>query len=149
MPANLTSQQAADIAFIGLTVYRESRNQTSLAKLAVAFTIMERVKKRTWFGHDVQAVLFRKWQYSSLTAPNDPQLAVWPANSQETAWIDCLTAAWQAYLGTVANPIPDADSYFSDDITAPDWAKPEDFIAQIGRLRFFNVDRDFEAEKIA
>lgn len=137
-------QKKADVVFMALTIYREGRGESLEAQIAIGFSIMNRVSKPSWWGSDVQSVLFKKWQYSSLTSPNDPQLVIWPAKSSEASWISCLTAADIAYNKTGANPVPGADSYFDDSIKAPYWAKSEMFVKKIGRLNFYNIDQDHE-----
>lgn len=87
-------------------------------------------------------VLFKKWQYSSLTDPKDPQLTTWPKD--DTVWGHCLYVADGVLNGVFSNPVPGADSYFDLSIPAPAWATPEMFVKQIGKLRFYNVDRDVE-----
>jgi len=46
--------------------------------------------------------------------------------------------------GMSENPAPGADSYFDDSISPPKWATLETFVRKIGRLSFYNVDRDTE-----
>ena len=140
------AQKCADLAFLALTVWREARGESSVAKLAVAYSILDRVTHPTWWGRDVQSVVFKRWQYSSLTAPNDPQLVTWPLDSSDLAWIDCLLQATAALANTSPNPAPMADSYFDESIAPPAWAQPKMFVRQIGRLKFYNLNRDHEAE---
>jgi spore germination cell wall hydrolase CwlJ-like protein len=46
--------------------------------------------------------------------------------------------------GTLPNPVPGADSYYDTSIKAPVWATDDKFVRQIGRLRFYNLQADFE-----
>jgi spore germination cell wall hydrolase CwlJ-like protein len=64
-------------------------------------------------------------------------------------WIECLQAASNAVDGIAdkrasENPVPGADGYYDISISPPKWATPETFVKQIGKLRFYNLDRDFE-----
>jgi N-acetylmuramoyl-L-alanine amidase len=140
----MTPQQSADLTFMALVVWRESRGESLVAKIAVAYTVLDRVAKPTWWGHDVMSVIFKKWQYSSMTAPHDPQLTAWPVTGDQ-AWLDSLQAAGEAIAGSTPNPAPSADSYFDVSIPAPAWATPAMFVKAIGRLRFYNVNMDTEA----
>lgn len=134
--------KASDTVFMALTIWREARGEPQDGQVAVAHSILNRVKKPSWWGKSVMEVLFKKWQYSSLTDPKDRQLTTWPKD--DTVWGQCLFVADQVLSGNFSNPVPGADSYYDLSISAPKWATPEMFVKQIGRLRFFNVDKDTE-----
>jgi N-acetylmuramoyl-L-alanine amidase len=137
-------QREADLVFLALTVWRESRGESRECQLAVAYSILNRVARPTWWGNDICSVVFSRLQYSSMTCPRDPQLTTWPAHSQEGAWKQCLDVANSAISLQDNNPVPGADSYHDVSIQAPKWARPDRFVRQIGRIRFFNIDMDFE-----
>jgi N-acetylmuramoyl-L-alanine amidase len=99
------------------------------------------VARPKWWGSDVSTVVAKKWQYSSMTAPGDPQLIKWPT-SADPEWSQCLQVAIDALDGRLVPTCPGADSYFDVSIPAPAWAKPEMFVAKIGRLSFYNTDGD-------
>ena len=126
---------------LGLCVWREARSESDECRAGVAYSVLSRVQRPTWWGNSVLSVLARKWQYSSMTAPGDPQLTTWPTDA-ETSWWECLEIACAVMDGEVENPVPGADSYHDVSIRSPRWARPEMFVRQIGRLRFFDVDRD-------
>lgn len=138
-------QECADIGFLGLTVWREARGESLDAKLAVAYSIMDRVEHPSWWGDSVLQVVGKRLQYSSMTAHGDPNLTAWPVDS-DASWQESLLAASTAYSKTQPNPAPNADSYFDVSIAPPAWAKPQMFVKQIGRLRFYDLNRDFEKE---
>jgi N-acetylmuramoyl-L-alanine amidase len=140
-------QPTADRTFLALDGWREARGELREARVAVMYTVMQRVKLRKWYGTDVMSVLFKKWQYSSLTNPKDPQLTTWPASDDEV-WQECLFDAEQVLTSKVPNPAIGADSYFDDSIAPPAWAKPTDLLVTIGRLSFYDLNRDFEAESM-
>ena len=135
-------QDYAEITFMALCIWREARGESMVGKAAVAHSIMNRVRRPKWWGRTVMEVLFKKWQYSSLTDPNDPQLTKWPAN--DALWRECMTIAHDVYYGLMDNPSPSSDSYHDVSIPSPKWATPEMFVTQIGRLKFYNVDGDYE-----
>lgn len=134
--------KASDIVFLALVIWREARGESQDAQIAVAHTILNRVRRPSWWGRSVMEVLFKKWQYSSMTDPKDPQLTTWPKD--DTVWRQCLFVAQEAMEGRFSNPVPGADSYHDISIAAPKWATDEMFVRQIGKLRFFNVDLDTE-----
>lgn len=141
----MTPQQSADLAFMALVLWREARGESLLAKVAVACSVMNRVWKPCWWGTDVASVLFKKWQYSSVTDPHDPQLTTWPRTADQS-WQECLTVADGVLAGRMLNPVKGADSYHDTSISPPKWATPESFVAQIGNLLFYDTDHDHEAE---
>ena len=141
------AQYWANVVFLALTVWREARGESYTCKLAVAFSILERVHHPKWWGNDVMSVCFKRFQYSSMTNAGDPNLVAWP-QAADPNWNDSILTAIAAISGTPTNPAPAADSYFDISISPPSWAKPVDFVIQIGRLRFYNLDRDFEQERL-
>lgn len=142
----MTHQQISDITFAALTIWREARGEMHLTKIAVMFSILNRVYRPCWWGTDVTSVLFKKWQYSSLTDPRDKQLTTWP-KSDDPTWQECLEIACGVICGdtTFLNPVPGADSYYDDSISAPAWTTKARFVKKIGRISFYDVDLDYEA----
>ena len=128
---------------LALLVWREARGESRAARVAVAGTVLNRVRRPSWWGDSILSVVFKKWQYSSLTDPHDPQLTTWPS-SFDQVWLECLEVAANVLDGTDHTTMPGADSYFDRSIPAPAWATPNIYVGQIGRLRFYNVDRDYE-----
>lgn len=137
-------QLAVAIVFLALTAWRESSGEPSLAKAAVICSILNRVDRPKWWGRSVLSVVVKKWQYSAMTAPGDPNLVRWPADN-DPSWKECLALAQQAIEGHLPNPVPGADSYYDVSIEAPDWTAGARFVRQIARIRFYDVDHDYEA----
>jgi N-acetylmuramoyl-L-alanine amidase len=135
--------ESCEVTVLALLVWREARGESRAAKVAVAATVLNRVKRPTWWGSTVLSVCFKKWQYSSLTDPHDPQLTTWPSVF-DGSWIECLQVAQNVLHGAERTTMPGADSYFDESIAAPPWATPETCVGRIGRLKFYNVDRDHE-----
>lgn len=133
----MTTHDIGNIGMLALLLWRECRGESSLVKLIVAYSVVERVKIGGWWGHNFLDVISHPLQYSSFTAPSDPQLRKWP--NDDTVWLDCLTAAQQAYTGSVANPLPGATHYHDISIDDPQWAKSAQFLGQRGRLKFYKA----------
>lgn len=141
----MNQQDYADRAFAALTVWREARGESAAAQSGVAHCIMNRVRRPSWWGRDIMSVVFKKWQFSSLTDPQDRQLTTWP-RTDDPSWTMSLNITCAVLDGTLPNPVPGADSYYDTSIQAPYWATPETFVGQFGRIRFHNLDRDIEKE---
>jgi len=136
-------EQMAEMVFLALAIWREARGEPNLGKVAVAMSLLNRVSHPGWWGDDVMSVLFKRWQYSSLTDPRDRQLVVWP-HKDDPSWQECMQIARDALEGVLENPVPGADSYHDTSIRPPAWATKDCFVRQIGRLLFYNVYRDHE-----
>jgi N-acetylmuramoyl-L-alanine amidase len=135
---NPDAQSWWNILLMGLMVWREARGESYDAKLAVAYTVITRVANKRWWGDSISAVVTKPYQYSSMTAPRDPQLTIYPQVG-DPSFAESVQAAQAAISKGAANPAPEADSYFDDSITPPSWAKPENFCAKIGRLNFYRT----------
>lgn len=130
------------VFFMALVIWREARGESFEAKIAVGYSIMNRVENPKWWGTTIVEVLRKKWQYSSVTDPNDKQLTLWP--EEDKVWSECLNAAIMVVQKIAKNPVPGADSYHDTSIAPPKWATKKNKVGQIGRLIFYNVDGDRE-----
>jgi spore germination cell wall hydrolase CwlJ-like protein len=128
---------------LALVVWREARGEGYHAQVAVAYSILNRVEKPSWWGRTLAQVIAKKWQYSSMTAPTDPQLIKFPVQP-DASFEQVMDVVEAVVTRSVGNPAPHADSYYDTSIPAPKWATDDCFVAQIGTLRFYNVDRDHE-----
>lgn len=135
-----------DLVLMTLCVWREARGETPACRLAVACSIMERVHTPGWWGHDIQSVVTKPWQYSSMTATHDTQLTRY-AVTNDLGWAACMRLVSDAINGTAANPAPGADSYYDVSIEAPKWAEGGRFVRQIGRIRFYAIGLGHEMQK--
>lgn len=140
--------QYYEITLLALTLWREARGESHEAKIAVAHTVKNRVDNPAWWGTDIISVLVKKWQYSSLTDPNDKQLTSWP-KADDNVFEECLGIAELVVRGMYNSPLKGIDSYYDDSLQGdqiPKWATehPERFVGKIGRLNFYNLDQDSE-----
>lgn len=146
----LTVQNCSDATFLALALWREARGEPEECRRAIVSCILNRVARPGWWGKSVSEVLFKKWQFSSLTDPRDPQLTTWPAHSDQS-WKECLDIAWDMLVwGNVVNTVPGADSYYDVSLDMagkpPFWIKEARFVKQIGRVKFYDVDHDYEVD---
>jgi len=129
---------------LALVIWREARGESIPCRIAVGFTVLNRVGRPSWWGRDVCDVIGKAWQYSSMTARGDVQLTTWPKLTDQT-WLESLTLAAQILAGAVSTPTPGADSYHDLSVGTPKAMATGRFCGQIGRIKFFDVDHDFEA----
>ena len=131
--------------YLAFVIWREARGEPIEVRIAVAWSILNRVAKPSWWGRDVDQVVTKAWQYSSLTDPRDPQLAkAWPL-IDDKQWRECMEIAQNVLRNAIPCPLPGADSYYDTSIPAPSWTAQARFCGQLGRIRFYDTDRDYEA----
>lgn len=135
-------------AALALTIWREARGESNAdARRGVAACIMNRVARPSWWGRTVDAVCFKKWQFSSLTDPHDVQLTTWPVATDPT-FVEAWQIAGEAIDGAFADLVPGADSYYDVSLDAagkpPAWIASARFCGQIDHIKFYDVDRDYE-----
>lgn len=146
MAAN-AAKTLCDVFYLAMVVWREARGASNAAQIAVASSVMNRVKHPGWWGDSVDAVATKKWQYSSMTDPNDKQLSRWPVVS-DPSWLSCLGVAYDVLHGGEPSLLPGADSYYDDSILAPKWATEDKFVGKIDNINFYDTDHDHEAEAL-
>lgn len=134
-----------DIWHLARVVWLEARGEPDEAKLGVAFVVLNRVHNPAWWGETIPEVVWKKWQFSSMTDPNDAQRGKMPTPDKREdwlSWLHCLRIAFNAYASDTLNPVPGADHYFDDSISPPSWAAPEKFVRKVGHLNFFDLGAD-------
>lgn len=135
--------KAWELWMLTLMVWREARGESADGIAAVVHSVLNRVAKPSWWGKNVLEVVSKKFQYSSIADPKDIQLTKWPKPGEESfAVVHEIVVG--VLSGLISNPVPTADSYYDISISAPFWATPENFVKQVGRLRFHNVDKQCE-----
>src|SRR3990172_8445425 len=90
----------ASAFMLALVGWREARGEVLPVRIAVMYSVLNRVERPAWWGRSVLEVVGKLWQYSALTAPGDPNVLEY----------------------RVANPMPGADSYHDVSIPQPGWA---------------------------
>jgi hypothetical protein len=112
----------------------------------VIWTVLNRAKARTnqghplWWGGDIVSVITHPYQYSSMTAPNDPQLRAWPAQG-DPQWESIGTEVAALTSGLVICQT-DATHYFSVPLTSPPkaWGDCSLVIGgDLGRVKFYKL----------
>lgn len=117
---------------MALLIRAEADNQPWDGQIAVAYTVVERVKSRpSRYGDTPKAVMLKPMQYSCF---NEPRF--WePFYQPHSPRFEFVRAQAVGVLaGTLANPVPGATHYYNPAIVTPYWADPKfaQFIAQIG-----------------
>ena len=146
---SFTAQEAYQFGPLPLMVWREARNQPFDAKLAVAWVARNRVFHARWWGWDYPSVILRNYkgvsQFSSFDE-DDVQSNLFP-KGHEPAFVECLSAALNAFKGTMPDPTVGATHYFDNSLDPgpgksdrrPSWALrgPLVHTVDIGAFHFF------------
>jgi hypothetical protein len=108
------------------------------AKRLVAWSIRNRVQHPSWWGVDWASVITKKWQYSSMTAPGDPNLIRWPLQT-DTSWQAAMQVADEVFEASSADPSQGSTHYFdkSLDDKPPNWVEQMTFVMDCGNFHFY------------
>lgn len=127
----------SDVELLALCVYGESRGEPYAGKCAVAHVVINRVKRKSWYGRGIKDVILKPFQFSCFNKsdPNRKKL-------QELA--DDMTLMDEQYLeiadgcidNYIPNPIEDATHYHTKDVI-PSWKDKMTFVVQIGNHLFY------------
>lgn len=126
---------AADQFMTALCLWREARGEKIDGITAVACVLRNRVNKH---NSSYYAEVIKKWQFSSITAPGDPQLVIYPQSSDSDMML-CMNLAVMVAEGNIVDPTGGATLYYDDSIKFPSsWDKSKvEPTVKIGRLNFF------------
>jgi peptidoglycan hydrolase-like protein with peptidoglycan-binding domain len=135
--ATVTGYTSEELEALAKTVYGEARGEPQVGQEAVAFVVLNRIKKQSWWGKDIIGVCKYPWQFSCWNR-NDPNSATLNTMSgNDSRLIPFLDVARRVLIGQVQNPIGNATHYYADYIAAPSWVSAGTFVTQLGRHRFY------------
>lgn len=122
-------------------IFGEARNQMDLAKIGVAFVVVNRVKKGGWFGTTHKKVMLKRKQFSCFNRFNVNYKKLLNPLKYETAkvWIKCWEIAQETLAGRFYDPTDGATHYHdrSLDSNPPSWTKKLKFKTRIGSFSFY------------
>ena len=124
-----------DLGALALCLWREARSLGSPGMLGVANVVHNRtVKHGTTFAHEV----YRPWQFSSMSDPDDPQLNLYP-KADDSAFADAHRIAALVIGKQAADNTLGATLYYADYIPFPaSWDKSKVVpTVTIGNTHFF------------
>lgn len=105
----------ADSFLLALCVWREARGEPQLGWIAVAWVIKNRMTMRK---QTLYKVVTARLQFSSMTAPKDPELSLWP-DEHDATWISIQAEATGVMHGIIPDPTGGASSYYANYIAFP------------------------------
>ena len=123
-----------DIAIGALCCWRENRGGGTPGMQSVLNVLQNRATHR---GTSVYAEAVRRLQFSSMTAPGDPNLILYPLDG-DPQWAMALILAGQMSDGTLTDITGGATSYYADSMTTPPyWAASMTPTVEISGQKFF------------
>lgn len=125
-----------DDFILALCLWRESRGEGEQGMQAVANVVCNRVAVN---GSSVYREVTKPWQFSSITAHNDPQLGLYPI-SDDPNWILAVAVAHSVMNGTLPDITNGATYYFNPSVVRPAWAADMQQTAQIGKHVFYKPE---------
>jgi hypothetical protein len=93
-----------------------------------------------WWGGSVVEVITKNYQYSSMTAPGDSQLRVWPREN-DPQWA-AIAAEVEALTDGTVGVQTDATHYFSLPLTSPPLAWGQVTLVaggDLGSVKFYRL----------
>src|SRR5271154_5573214 len=126
---------SADQFMLALCLWREARGVGNSGMVAVACVLRNRVARNK---SSYYAEVVKPWQFSSITAKNDPQLGLYPSSVDSSYQLAQKIVA-SISMGALEDTTEGATLYYDDSIPFPagwDIHKVEDTV-KIGRLNFF------------
>jgi spore germination cell wall hydrolase CwlJ-like protein len=106
------------LAFISLAAWRENRNHGIPGLQSVCNVIINRMA--AWQESGYQVVTTHE-QFSSMTAPGDPQLGLYPAVA-DPQWREAQVLAREGLAGTLPDITGGATNYYALGEEEPRWA---------------------------
>ncbi len=131
--------EAYQFGLLPLVVWREARNQTHATKVAVAWSIRNRIEHHKWWGYDYPSVILMAKQYSSFNT-GDKNSTKFPGKGdpdEMRSFHDCLEAAFEVFSSNVPDPTGGATSYHDHSIEPPYWALKMTKTVEIGAFSFY------------
>lgn len=134
-----------DIDIVARTVYGEARGESRLGRVAVAYTIRNRVEadlfgdgKADWWGEGYEAVCLKPWQYSCWNA-NDPNRPILEKLTDvNLIFSACKDIVREVLEDKITDPTYGATHYYNPKVVAePKWAKGKSPCAIIGNHKFY------------
>ena len=124
----------ADLFMFALTIWRENRGGGRVGMQSCGNVILNRAARRKTSPYEE---CVRAWQFSSITAPGDPELTIWPRLS-DAQWIEAQALARNAALGNLPDITGGATSYFALSLAEPpSWAATMTKTVEIAGQAFY------------
>jgi Cell wall hydrolyses involved in spore germination len=131
-----TATNSVDI--LARTIYGEARGESWEGKVAVAWTVMNRVARKSWYGRNVVEVCLKPFQYSCWLESDPNSALLKRVNLDDSNFRQCLAAALLVYDRVIPDTVNGATHYYALSMpTPPKWASSMKSVAVLGGHKFF------------
>ena len=120
--AGLTDRQ-----LLALCLWGEARGEGVIGQLAVAHVVLNRSRRRSWYGTAVRVVILKPYQFSFFNQVPDPLPQPGPEQ---------LAIAELVLGGHTVDPTHGATHYHAHTVD-PSWRQHLDFLIRIGNHLFY------------
>jgi N-acetylmuramoyl-L-alanine amidase len=128
---------ANDVDILARTIWAEARGESQQGKRAVAWTVLNRVAAKSWYGKTVASVCLKPWQFSCWNE-NDPNLPKLQAvDLNRNSYRNAMCAALSVMQGHSPDPTEGSRHYHASNVR-PLWAKGHTPVVRLGRHAFYN-----------
>jgi spore germination cell wall hydrolase CwlJ-like protein len=134
-----------EFELVAKTIYGEARGEYKLATgglsslIAVGNVICNRVLKKSWYGHTIEQVCLKPWQFSCWNK-NDPNYKILMQESINDSLYDLCQEVSQGVLTHWPDLTKGATHYHTVGIPLPNWAKGTRAHTKIGQHLFYTLD---------
>lgn len=120
-------------------IYGEARGEPYDTKVAIAQTVLNRVKEKKWYGKNLQEVILKPKQFSCFN-PNDPNFEKLknPLKYEKLeVWQECYAVAKKVLNREVKDVSQGANHYCTNN---PSWAKNKQPLSRKGNIKFYKLE---------
>lgn len=133
-----TDSAAKTLDILARTIYGESRGESLFGKIAVAYTIVNRASRPSWWGKTVMEVCLKPWQYSCWNAADPNSKLIKEVTLESHSFRDCFGVACLVLNRTMDDPTNGATHYYALSMPVPPkWAASLKATGVIGGHKFF------------
>lgn len=136
-------KKLSEESLLATLVWGEARGESFRGKIAVAYVVLNRCKKRKTKIHDEILRNIRTksgktiYQFSCFH-PSDPNYSKMKSAHKTDEWKDCLAASRGVISGLFSDPTNGANHYWNPNVVTPKWSIGVDY-KEIGNHRFIKL----------
>ncbi len=145
MKQNETELFERNIDILARTLWGEARGEGMMGMKAVACVVLNRVLVaedrggKYWWGHDIQSVCLKPWQFSCWNSNDPNKRKVMLVDTNNTIFREALAIAREAVCGHIKD-ITSGATHYHTELIVPHWAKEEEPLCQIGKHLFYKLE---------